>query len=143
MASSRLITGAQVAVYINGKPYALVMGVRWNSDTAAHASYGIDAMEPFELSPTVSSVTGSLTVYRRAGDGAAEGSGITVPLPDLARELYFRVTLIELRTQKVIFNAPRCKITSQSWEVPTKGHVTGTLNFMATTWSNEAPRSSQ
>lgn len=117
--------------------------MRWNSDTAAHSSYGIDSMEPFELSPTVSAITGALTVYRRAGDGGAEGAGITVALPDLSREKYFRVTLIERRTQKVIFNAPRCKITSQSWDVPTRGHVTGTLNFTATTWSNEAPPSSQ
>jgi hypothetical protein len=100
-------------------------------------------MEPFELAPTVTKVEGSLSIYRQAGDGGAEGAGITVAFPDLPRELYFRVTVIDRRTQTILFNAPRCKVTGQSWEIPSRGHVTGTLNFTAATWTNEAPSASR
>ncbi len=137
MSKSRLVTGARVVVYINGAIYAQVSDFRWNSDTGSHDLYGVDSMQPFESASTVTKCSGQISVYRLIKDGGAEGAGITAPYPDLARERYFSLTLVERSSDTIIFQARRCKLLSQSWEIPTRGYVTGSLSWTALEFSNE------
>lgn len=137
MARSLLITGAKVFLYVNGRPYGRCADFRWNSDTPARSIRGIDSMEPFELAPTVSNVSGSMTIYRLSNDGGAEGAGLVAPVSELSREKYASMMLIERNTNQVLFRTDFVKLTGQSWSAPARGYVMGNLSFEAIGYSNE------
>lgn len=94
-------------------------------------------MEPFELAPTITRLAGSLTILKLSGDAGAEGAGLTVPFPELSREAYVSLTLVEHHTDRILFTADQCAITGQAWDVPVRGLMTGRISFEAISWSNE------
>ena len=51
--------------------------------------------------------------------------------------VYVSLTLIERRTKRVLFESQRTKISGQSWSVPTRGLVTGTVTFLSIDANNE------
>ncbi len=112
------------------------MSFRFRSATPKRAIYGIDATEPYELAPTVTKVTGSIEVIKLSGDGGAEAAGFAAPYPELSREKYFSLTLVEVGTDLIIFRADRCSLTDQAWSVPSRGFVTGSFEFEALEWDN-------
>lgn len=143
MARSRLIAGPKVKLLINGKLFGRVVSFRWNSDTPKSAKYGIDSMQPYELASTITRGSGTMNVLRISGDGGAEGAGITAAYPDLSREKYFSVTLIELNTDLTLFQARKCSLVSQNWDISAKSLVSGSLSFEFIDFSNEIARFTQ
>lgn len=137
MSRARVITAANVTCYVNGTQFGRVAGFTWRSSTARRALYGLDLVDPQELAPTQAKVTGLLRLYRTVGDGGAEGAGMAASFEDLPREKYFTVQLIDRGSDKVLFQAQLCSVVSQSWEIQSKGIVTGQLEFEAISWSNE------
>lgn len=95
-------------------------------------------MHPYELAPTQGKITASMKVYRTVGDGGAEGAGMTATFEEVARERYFSVMLVDRGAQDtVLFQADNCSLVSQAWSVPTRGIITGSLEFEALMWSND------
>lgn len=137
MARSQIVSSAKVKLYCNGRILGRVLEFRWESSTPKKAIRGIDQSEPFELAPTTTQCTGSLTLLRLSGDAGAEGAGLTVPFPELSREAYVSLTLVEHATDRVLFTADRCSITGQSWGAAVRGIMTGQVTFEAISWSNE------
>lgn len=135
--ATRNVVSAATVLYVNGQPYGKAFGFRYTSSTARSEKYGLDCTEPFELAPTVSKCTGTVMIYRQAGDGGAEGAGMAASYPNLSREAYFSVMLVDRKAGAVIFQAQRCSLVDQSWEIPSRGVVTGTLTFSAIEWNNE------
>ncbi len=135
---SRLVTGAQVILYINGKPYAVVTGFKWDSITPPKAIYGLDCGEPLELAPTTTKITGQIGLLRQVGSGGIEGAGVVPHFPSLPRAKYFTLALVERSTDTQLFRADRCWAISQTWDVPSKGRMTGGLTFEAMDWNNES-----
>lgn len=137
MARSLLLTSAQVVMYVNGVRFGRVSGFSYTSDTPRRKLYAVDALTPFELMPTVSSITGNMTIYRMAGDGAAEGAGMVAPVLDLSREKYFHILLVDITTGFVVFQADFCSLESQSWNVRARSYIEGQITFSALTYNNE------
>ncbi len=137
MSQSRVVTGARVICYINGVRFGRVSDFKWDSATPRRAIHGIDSLEPYELAPMSTRCTGSLSLYRTAGDGGIEGPGIVASYQDIPREKYFSLTLIDRASNMVLFRADSCAVTNQSWGVAAKGVMTGSFSFEALSWSNE------
>lgn len=78
-------------------------------------------------------------MYRLKGDGGAEGAQLTTDFPDLVRQRYFTVALIERTTGEVLFSADRCALVSQGWNAPGRGFVIGQLSFKALEANNSVP----
>jgi hypothetical protein len=135
---SRLAAGAKVILYVNGKPYAPVVSFRWDSTTVPHPIMGLDSGEPYELAPATTKITGNLMILRQIGDGGIEGAGLVPNFGDLPRGKYFTLALVDRVTDTTMFQASKCWIVSQSWDVPSKGLVTGSVSFEAIDWNNEA-----
>lgn len=131
------VVSAGIICYINGKPYGRVRDFSFESTTGKKPQYGLDTLEPYELIPTNTRVTGRMTLQRTVGDAGAEGAALTVRFEDLPRERYFSVQLVERVSDTLIFEAKYCAVTRQAWTVPEKGIVTGTVEFEAIDWSNE------
>lgn len=137
MSRSTLITGASVSLYINGKRFAKVIDFRWMADTPQREIRGIDVAEALELAPTTAGVSGSMTLYRQSQDAGAEGAGLSVPFPELSRQKYYSMMLIEANSNTILFEARRCSTTAQDWSAATRSYVTGSVSFKAIDWSNE------
>lgn len=135
--STRLIQSAAVIAMVNGRPFGVVTAFQWNSATPKKEFYGIDSPDPYEIGATQTKITGTISVYRTNGDGGAEGWGLATTFDDISREKYFSLMLIDRATNRVLFQADFCSVTSQSWNVPPKGVVTGQIQFAALTWNNE------
>ena len=137
MSRTKTIVTAGVLLYVNNKPYGQVKSFRFNSDTPRNAIYGIDSLDPFELAPTVTKVSGSIGLIRTLFDGGVEGAGLTANYEQLPREKYFSITLVEKASDTVLFRADFCSVTRQSWDFEAKEMVKGQVEFEALTWSNE------
>lgn len=143
MARSQIVTAPKVKLYINGKLFGRVTGFNWTSETPRSSKYGLDSMQPYEIAPTITRGSGTMNVLRLSGDGGAEGAGVVAPLPEISAEKYFSVTLIEIGTEFTIFQARRCSLTSQSWNIAVRSVVAGSFSFDFIDFSNEIPQTTQ
>lgn len=134
---SLMLTGAQVMLYVNGVRFGRVSAFSWNSDTPRKKEYVVDSMLPMELMQTVSSISGTMTVHRLSMDGGAEGAGMVAPVPDLSREKYFSLLLVDITSGFVIFQADSCSVESQSWRAGARDRIVGNISFSALSYSNE------
>lgn len=134
---SPALTGAHVILYINGKAVGRVVSFRWQRDITHRENVGIDELEPTELVVTGVRVRGTIGLVRTRKDGGAEGAGLTTPTPDLPREQYVSLMLIDRTTDTVLFRAPRVKATSDGWEAAPRQILYGNVSFQAIGASND------
>lgn len=132
-----LVTGARAKLYINFRFVGEVTDFEWSSSTQKKPIYGIDATEPFEFVPGVTRVRGTVNLLRPAGSGSLEGYGITTSFEEHALEKYVNITLIDRKLPTPIFQCPRAVILSQSWRVPSRGVMAGSMEFEGFIWNNE------
>lgn len=138
MSISSILVGARIVVYINGEEYALVSQASWDVAAPRKAIFAVDSAIAYELAPTTVQVMGNLSVYRLIQDGGLEGYGITQFPSDILSEKYVTITMVDSKSDSVLFAANQCAIVSQRWDIPSKGIVKGTLVFQAIDWYNEA-----
>jgi hypothetical protein len=132
-----LVTGARAKLYINFRFVGEVTDFEWSSSTQKKPIYGIDATEPFEFVPGITRVRGTVNLLRPAGSGSLEGYGITTSFEEHALEKYVNITLIDRKLPTPIFQCPRAVILSQSWRVPSRGVMAGSMEFEGFIWNNE------
>jgi len=137
MARSPIVTSAKVKLFVNGKPFGRVSAFQWSSETPKRELHGIDDLLPFELAASAVRMQGSMTIYRLSGDGGAEGAGLVAPISELQREQYVSLSLVEIGTGFVLFEARQCSVTSQSWSAASRGQIMGSINFQIMAWGNE------
>jgi hypothetical protein len=138
MPRASVLTAAAVTCNINGQNYGRVTSFSWSASTPHRAIRGIDSLEAQELAPASVTVTGTMSLYRIVGDGGLEGTGVAANIVDIPREKYFTIQLIDRGSDLVIFEAQQCLVQSQSWNVPSRGTVTGSVTFEALNWNNES-----
>lgn len=134
---ARTITGAGVVCKVNGLLLGRVTSLEWSIATPRKPIYGIDSFTPQELLTGAVKISGRLQIVRTTADGGAEGAGIVAGLPDLSREHYFSLQLIERASDSVVFEAWYASCESQSWTAPERGVIKGTLEFSCLDARNE------
>jgi hypothetical protein len=100
------VQGASVFCLINGAVFGRVTGFSFSSETQRKALYGIDSVDPVDLIPTITRLTGRLEVVRTKSDGGLEGAGIVAPYEFLSNEKYITIMLLsrELNPYKANLN---------------------------------------
>lgn len=137
MARSQILTGSKAKLFINDSILGKVTSFDYIIHTPKNEIKGLDSVEPFEEATTYVSISGSITVYKKLSDGGGAGIGVTTPVANLAQSKYFSLTLVEIPTETVIFQADRCSLESESWRYVAKGVVMGSLQFKAISYKNE------
>lgn len=132
------ITGAHIVVYINGKAFGRATGFSWKSDTSRRAVYALDSIDPYDIQPTTTKITGRVDCIRTINDGGLEGAGIVGTFHDIPREKWVSLMLVERSTGTVIFKSDNVQVAHQSWNIGLKAVVSGSFEFEAIDWSNEA-----
>jgi len=134
------ISNAQVILFVNAGPYGRVTAIDWDVATPIEELRGVDCPQPYELANSNTSVGGTLYVLRTLNDGGAEGAGMTAPLIDVGKTRYVSLVLLERRSKRVLFQSQRVAISGQSWSVPERGIVKGTVTFLSIDAGNELSR---
>lgn len=135
--AAKVLTGAHILVYINGKLYGRCSHFAWDSATQHKPIYGLDTADPFELAAAQTKIAGTMTVFRLHSDGGAQGVGMVPKYEDMPRGKYFSISLIDRSNDLQLFEARYCVVQSESWSVPAKGVITGSVHFEGIDWSNE------
>ena len=135
--SQKILTGANLVVYVNARPYGLVERFTWTENTPSRENRGIDTVETVELAPTYSSVSGVMEIWRLKSDGGLEGAGLKPHSKNMARGRYFSLTLIDRITDEIFFQADRCRVESQTWPVAVKQLVKGSVSWKGLSMNNE------
>jgi|SRR5665213_61476 len=138
MSQALTISNAQVILLVNAVPYGRVTAIDWDIMTPIDELRGVDSPQPYELANSTTSVGGTLYVLRTLNDGGAEGAGLTAPLIDVGKTRYVSLVLLERRSNRVLFQSQRCAISGQSWSVPERGIVKGSVTFVSIDAVNEA-----
>lgn len=135
--TAKTITGAHILCYVNGNLYGRASNITYNSQTIHKPIYGIDQAEPFELAASQTKLSGTISVYRLHGDGGSQGAGMSAKYEDVPRGKYFTLTLLDRSNDLIVFQAKYCVQQSESWSIPAKGIITGSLSFEAIDFENE------
>jgi hypothetical protein len=139
MSGPLILVGARVLLYVNGVAFGRVFGFQWYSATGQRMVYGLDSSGPYEAVPTQAKAGGTVNVYRTTNDGGAQGAQLTTQFKDLVRQRYFTVALVDRVTGEVLFEANRCSLAGENWNVPVRSFVTGSLTFECLEWDNSVP----
>jgi hypothetical protein len=133
-----LVSGARVKLYINNRFIGEVVDFSYSAVAQKRPIYGIDATEPFEFAPGITTVKGRITVLRPAGLGSLEGYGVVSDFEHAPLEKYVSIMLLDRQNQMPVFQSDRAVITGQNWSVRAKGLMTGSYEFEGFKWINEA-----
>jgi hypothetical protein len=125
---SIVVTGANVVAYVNGEIYASIYSFSMARENGLREYHGIDEPESSELVPTRSRVSVQLECWRMVGDGP-EARGLIGPGYEIPLENYSSITLVDLRTQKTLFDARECRVTHLGWAVASRGVATWTVTL--------------
>lgn len=126
---NKLAVGAGIRCLINNVDIGIVNGIQWQFMTAREEDRGLDALEPFELSPTHTSVQATVSVYRMRDSGSLEVFNIVKPLSRIPEDEYFTLELKDRLTGSTYLKVEHAAVDSQSWSASAKGLVSGQFSF--------------
>ena len=126
---NKILTGAGIRCLVNSVDLGVVTGIQYNIATAREEDRGIDSLAPFELSPTSTSVSGSISLVKIRDDGGLEGHNIVKPLPYISEDEYFTLELKDRLTGSTYLKVTHAAVDGQSWSAQARGIVTGQFSF--------------
>lgn len=138
MSKAKALAGAGLKLYINNRLFAIATGFEWRSEGGRRAIYGLDQVNPIELAPSVSTVTGTVECLRIKLDGGLEGRGIVTSDANMLLEKYISIVLIDRLNDTVVFRCENAAVNTQQWKVNSKGLLAGSFTFQGITWDNES-----
>lgn len=137
MASSKILAGAHLKVYVNGQLLGVANGFNFAVRSPVRINRGIDQSTGSELIPTTYDVTGTIQVYRGRWQGGAEGLGMAAFGQKLLEQRYSTIEIVDIDSDAVVAKFIQCLVPSQSWEIRPKGLVVGNFSFEGLDYSNE------
>jgi hypothetical protein len=137
MSQQRIIVGANIICYLNGRPLGFVADFHYNASTPSREIRGIDCPEVQELAPTISGCKFNMTVFRIKGGGGIQGVGMGPISAEVPRGKYFDFLLLDRITDTVVWNGRWCRIDNESGSFAAKAMSMVSVSGTAITWSNE------
>ena len=68
--------------------------------------------------------------------GGIEGAGMMPTWQAATRGKYFSILIVDRITDTIIFESKKNSVIRQTWNIPTKGYVTGTIAFKGLLYGN-------
>lgn len=137
MGFSMQFHGANALCYLNGILVGRVSRFDYDYTVTVQEARGLDFPMPFELMPGMIQIDGTLKLFRLSGDGGTQGMGMLPQVNDFSRLKYATVTIVDRTNGTAFFKSDLVLGTKESWGVPAKGLVEGSLTFKAIAFSNE------
>jgi hypothetical protein len=126
---NKIQVGANIVCRINGKIWGAVTGLQYRLLSPHIEDRGVDSMVAAELSPTITSVMGTVQVMMIRDNEMLEGIGATQGLPYIATEQYFSLSIEDRSDGFSTLRVDRALVEEQQWNMATKTVVTGQFTF--------------
>lgn len=133
---AKYLSGARCTLRMNGRIVGFAFGISWRISTDATEIRTIDDYLPYELAPSLITVTGTISGFRVPGSGP----GQLLLQTDMANFLHQRYVEIEVRdaqTDNLIFLTKRALITDRSESIRSDALAEMSLNFKAIGFADE------
>jgi hypothetical protein len=137
MGQQRIIVGANVICYLNGKPLGFVSSFHYNASTPSRKIGGIDSPEVLELAPTSSMCSFNMTVFRVKGGGGIQGIGMGPISIEVPRGKYFTFLLLDRITDTIIWQGKGCRVENEGGSFEAKAMSMVNVAGSCLTWDNE------
>ena len=130
MASPKVITGAQVQLFVNGVVYNEVQQLSYTIDYGEEPIYGIDSVFPQEIKITRISIQGSVSGVRVKGSNGLQGYNLRPKVMDSFFAPYVSLRIASRLTGEDIMFIPYARITNEKLDVTAKGIVKSSFSFI-------------
>jgi len=127
MSQTKVLTGANVKVYISGALYAEVQNLTYTINYADTEIYGIDSPFAQEIAPGRVSVQGSISGVRVKFTGGLQGHNIRTKINEILHSPYTSLRIKDRHSDVDLLWLPQMKVTAETMTIPAKGTVK--LNF--------------
>lgn len=127
MAFSKVITGAEVKIYLGGKLFPEAQSVSYTIDYGETEIWGIDSQYPQEITPTRISVQGTISGIKVKMTGGLQGYNARPKITDILFGSYVSLELRDRQTNSKLLFIPQMKVTSETFSAQAKG--TAKLSF--------------
>lgn len=127
--AQRVISGAHLRIWINGKVYNEAQQLSYNIDYGEEPIYGIDSIFPQEIKITRISVTGNISGVRVANSNGLQGYNIRSGIRESQYSPYISIRIQDNRTEEDILFIPYAKVTNEKMSVSAKGIVSTSFSF--------------
>ena len=137
MASSVVLKGAEVKVYIGGKLYPEAQSLSWTIDYGETEIYGIDSQFPQEIAPTRLSVQGKIDGIRIKLSGGLQGYQARTRINEILQAPYTALRIKDRHSDIDLLWLPQMKVTNESYQIQAKGVVKLSFTFKGIVPYNE------
>lgn len=132
----RYMTGSRAIIKVNGELFGFAMSVSYNIQTTASDVKTIDSWVPWELAPSMISVSGTLGMFHIPGKGPA----VTLTQANLLSFLdqkYITIEISDRTTGNLVFKTERAMVVGKSQSLNAGALSTIELQWRAIGWSDE------
>jgi hypothetical protein len=129
MSTQKVISGAHLKTYINGKVYNEIQSLSYVIDYGEEPIYGIDSVFPQEIKITRISFQGSVSGVRVANSNGLQGQSLRPGIRDSFFAPYISIRITDRRTGEDVMWVPHAKITNERLEVSAKGVAKVSFSF--------------
>lgn len=129
MASSVVLKGAEVKVYVGGKLFSEVQSIQYTIDYGEQEIWGIDSPFPQEISPGRISVQGSVQGLVIKNVGGLQAYELRSRISEILYAPYVSLRLKDRFSDADIFWLPQMKVINEQVSMATKGTVKLSFQF--------------
>jgi len=129
MSNQRVISGAHLKTYINGKVFNEIQSLNYMIDYGEEPIYGIDSLFPQEIKITRISFQGSISGIRVANSNGLQSQALRPGIRNSYFAPYISIRITDRRTGEDVMWVPHAKITNEKFEVSAKGVAKVSFNF--------------
>lgn len=137
MPKTLTLTSANLKVAINNVTIGFVTSFDYSIEYGKDDLRGIDVPFPQEIAPGSQTLRGTIQCVRLRSSGALENFGITANqaptttgvVTDQQIEKYISLAITERDTGRIVFRCDKATVTTQRWQLSSRGFVTGSFDF--------------
>jgi hypothetical protein len=134
--ASKYFTGPRAIIKVNGELAGFAFQVSWKVNTMQNEVRTIDRWLPWEISPVMMQVEGTMSMFHIPGKGPSK----ELLQSDVFSFLFFKYITIEIqdsKTNKVLFKTDKAVITSRQQDVKAESLSTIQLQWKAIGFTDE------
>lgn len=132
------IAGPHLKCYINNTLAGYVTSIQYTVNTAHRKIDAIDNIQSQELAVANYEVSANIGLVSSRILMGLEGAGITTSADKLPILKYLSIVVLDKVTDRIVFEAQKAVVESQSWTVQAKGLLTGQFAIKAIGFSTDA-----
>jgi hypothetical protein len=133
----QILAAAHLKCYINNSLAGYVTGFNYSINTQHRSIEAVDNVQAQELAPSTYTVTASFQMVSSRVLMGLEGAGIGVYADQLPRHKYLDIVILDRVTERIVFQAVKAVVETQSWTAQAKGLLSGQFTVKALSFMSD------